>query len=105
MSLFETLEQYSREHSINVRWAQFHSEHPEVYVELVRLARQAKAVGRQRIGVRMLWEVMRWNFALQRGSTEDEFKLNDHYPSRYARLIMRSEPDLAEIFEVRELRS
>ena len=33
------------------------------------------------------------------------FKLNDHYTSRYARLIMEREPDLRGIFRTRKLMS
>ena len=38
----------------------FHDNNPEVYSHLVRLARQAKARGHNKVGIRMLWEVMRW---------------------------------------------
>ena len=34
-----------------------------------------------------------------------DFALNDHYRSRYARLIMEQEEDLRDLFEVRELRN
>jgi hypothetical protein len=61
------------------------------------------ARGCQRLGVRALWERMRWSFAVDYQA--GEYKLNDHFPSRYARLIAEREPDLARMFEVRELRA
>jgi hypothetical protein len=80
----------------------FHRENPKVYETLVRLSRKAKRQGRDRIGIKMLWEVARWEIFLR--TTGDEYKLNNNYHSRYARLIMRKEPDLRGIFAVRQLK-
>jgi len=82
----------------------FHEANPKVYAELVRLARQAKARGRTKVGIGMLWEVLRWHFWLETNGA-DEFKLNNNHRSRYARLIMGLEADLLGVFETRELRS
>jgi hypothetical protein len=92
-----------RRPTIAERFAAFHDANPHVYAELVRLCREWQAKGRRRLGVGMLWEVMRWNLALR--TTSDDFKLNDHYRSRYARLIMERELDLRGIFETRGLRA
>lgn len=81
----------------------FHLDHPQVYDELVRLAREAKAAGKGRCGIRMLWEVARWNLWLQ--TDAPDFKLNNNLHSRYARHIMASEPDLADMFATRHLRT
>ncbi len=92
--------------SIRSRFNEFESANPGVYEELVALARQAKRRGCTKIGIRMLWEVMRWNRMLRTKPTPgDVYKLNDHFHSRYARLIMAGEPDLDGFFEVRDLRS
>jgi hypothetical protein len=84
----------------------FHVKHPEVYERLVALCRHARSRGRRRIGIGMLWEVLRWERILD-GLPDpgEDRKLNDHYRSRYARLIMEREPDLKGIFETRALRS
>ena len=79
----------------------FHRANPHVYDELVALTRQARQSGLTRIGIGMLFEVLRWNFALRTGG--DEFKLNNNHRSYYARLIMLREPDLVGIFETRQL--
>lgn len=91
----------------DLAFEQFHFENPKVYTELVVLARTAKQKGYNRIGIRMLWEVIRWNHMIQTNPDPEgtEFKLNDHYHSRYARLVMDKEPDLVGIFELRELKS
>jgi len=79
----------------------FHAANPHVYRELVLLARRARRRGVERIGIGMLFEVLRWNVALRTGG--DEFKLNNNYRSYYARLIMMREPELADVFETRQL--
>lgn len=86
------------------RFRTFHASNPRIYDLLVALARQAKQAGRDRIGIRMLWEVVRWNLILST-TGDEEFKLNDHLVPHYARLIMANEPDLRGLFETRALRS
>lgn len=94
----------SAEESIDRRFREFHAHNPKVYEQLVQLAREAKQTGRNRIGIKMLWEVARWN--LSRDLRYDEtFKLPNDYHSRYARLIMEQEQDLKGIFETRQLRT
>lgn len=85
-------------------WA-FHNANPEVYYRLVTMARDLKARGRSRIGIKMLFEVLRWEHAMQTTDHASEFKLNNNYAPRYARLIMYRNPELAGIFNTRELRS
>lgn len=93
-----------RNESLRRRFWTFHADHPQVYETLVRLAREAQAAGKTRVGIRMLWEVMRWEMFLQT-TDPDGFSLNNNLTSRYVRLIVSQEPDLAELFEVRRLRS
>ena len=81
----------------------FHRLNPRVYELLVDLARQAKTRGLERVGMKMLFEVVRWEFTLT--TTDPDWKLNNNYTSRYARLIMANEPDLAGMFATRDLRS
>lgn len=87
--------------SIQEKFQEFHAEHPEVYAHLVRLARTAHQKGRTKLGIKMLYEVVRWNVWLETGTKP---KLSNSYHARYARLIMRQEADLNGIFDLRELR-
>jgi hypothetical protein len=88
--------------NIAKRFRQYHETNPQVYDTLVKLARQMKSLGHKHIGIKMLFEVVRWQMML---TTTDPsgYKLNNDYTSRYARLIMDSEPDLAGMFELRTL--
>ena len=83
------------------QFAHYHAVNPHVYHALVRLARGLVANGRHRFGIGMLFEVLRWETAM--ATAGDDFKLNNNYRSRYARLIMATCPDLAGAFETREL--
>ena len=76
----------------------FHRQHPGVYAELVRIARQLKAAGHKRYGIGALFEVVRFHRAL---ATTGDFKLNNNYRAIYARVIMAKNTDLAGFFETR----
>ncbi|MED1863375.1 hypothetical protein P4V41_07885 [Fictibacillus nanhaiensis] len=89
--------------TIEQRFEHFHNTNPHVYETLVRLTRTAKLKGKEKIGIGMLWEVLRWESFIH--TQDDKFKLNNDYRSRYARMIMDNEKDLANIFEVRGLRT
>jgi hypothetical protein len=90
--------------TIRERFEAFHAAHPEVYDELVRLAYEARAAGRDKVGIKMLFEVVRWNRIVV-GGVDEGWRLNNVFSAHYARLIMQREPDLAGFFETRSLRS
>ena len=79
----------------------FHARNPQVYRELVALARRLRKRGVTVMGISMLYEVLRYRQAVR--SEGDAFKLNNSYRSYYARLILLDNPDLAGAFELREL--
>lgn len=100
-----TLSPYVQQQRIADRFDRFHQANPHVYDELVTLARQASAKGYRKIGIELLFSHLRWSRMMQTNADEYGFKLNDHFTSRYARLIMAQEPDLHDIFRTRELRA
>lgn len=89
------------EATIEEAFWRFHQDNPQVYAELVMLARRWRRRGRRKCGIGMLFEVLRWRSGMRTGG--DDFRLNNNYRSYYARLIMLREPDLTGIFELREL--
>lgn len=86
------------------RFWRFHVENPDVFETLVKLARQAKAAGQTKYGVAALFEVMRWQHAMEKRPGEP-FKLCNGYRAFYARLVMSSCADLAGFFDIREQRA
>jgi hypothetical protein len=87
---------------IEVAFWQFHEANPHVYRRLVVLARTLHGRGRSKIGIGMLFEVLRWEYMNTVGDL-DGFRLNNNYRALYARLIMHNNSDLTGIFELRRL--
>lgn len=85
------------------RFLEFHAANPHVYDRLVALARQAKRRGREKLGIAMIYEVVRWEHFMRTDDPEG-YRLNNNWRAFYARLIMRREPDLAGIFDTRAQR-
>ena len=86
--------------SIQTKFEEFHAKHPGVYEALVSLAYEAQDAGRKRVGMAQLFEVLRWQMM---SWTDGDYKLNNNFRSRYARLIMRQEETLSDMFEIRSL--
>ena len=83
------------------RFERFHGDHPEIYVEFLRVVREEKsrAQGARR-GRVLFGSGCARNFNLGRPGRES-YKLNDHYITYYAQMAMEREPDLRGYFEVR----
>ena len=89
---------------IDVAFAEFYQTNPQVYTDLVALCRRWRTAGNRKIGMKALFEVLRWERGLTGAYTAtDGFRLNNNYTSRYARLIMANERDLVDMFETRTL--
>lgn len=83
------------------RFRLFHAANPDVYSSLVSLARQFREKNKERkIGIKMLYEVLRWNYYLTT-DTDEEYRLTNDFTAPYARLIMDQEPDLAGAFQIK----
>ena len=89
--------------SIDRAFWKFHKGNPKVYQKLVQLTQEAKAAGRNKIGMKMLFEVARWQHLVH--TRGDDYALNNNYTSRYARIIAEEYPELASMFEIRRIRS
>lgn len=91
--------------TIQERFEQFHDDNPEILSYLIRFAREAKASGFKKYGIEAIWQRMRWHVSFEVKNRKDDYKFNDHYRSRYARLVMKTAPDLDGFFEIRALRA
>ena len=89
--------------SIATRFVKFHQDNPAVYRNLVALARvfrgKAQNINRK-LGIQMLFEVLRWNYYMTT-KTDEKYKLNNVFAAPYSRLIMAQEPDLEDAFNLR----
>lgn len=92
-----------QDETLEARFRQFHADNPHVYDLLADLALQLRRKGRRHYGIGALVEVVRFHHALE--TTKPEFKFNNSYRSRYARLLMENIPELEGFFETRALKS
>jgi hypothetical protein len=105
LELFEIKPVEIKDKSIDAAFEAFDAANPHVGENLVRLARRLKKAGRTRIGIGHLFEVLRWEYAIQTEHRESQYTLNNNYRSRYARKIIDEYPELQDMFEIRELKS
>ncbi|MDX3224581.1 MULTISPECIES: hypothetical protein [unclassified Streptomyces] len=89
--------------TIQAQFEAFHQLNPWVLRALESLTADYLKRGATRVGIGMLFEVLRWRYAT---ATEgDEFRLNNNFRSRYARLLIERHPEWAPAFKVRALRA
>lgn len=96
---------YANMGTLEQQFWKFDKAHPSVYRMIVHLARGLKKQGFRTYSLDAIFHRIRWHHYVKRNRQEDGFKLNDHYTSFYARLVMSREPDLSEFFETRKQRS
>lgn len=89
--------------SLDEQFERFHALNPHVCDGLIHLTRLLVSRGHPRVGIKLVVERLRWEWAMS--TAGDTYKFNNNLTSRYARLIMANEPDLAGVFCTRELRS
>lgn len=58
--------------------------------------------GHARVGMKQMWEVVRWQYGETTGST---FKANNDFTSRVARDLLARHPEWADAIETRALRA
>ena len=103
MLRYQTLLFSDKGGTIQEQFDEFHRLNPWVLNELVGMMREYRSMGRHKVGIKHLVEVIRWNYA--KATSGSEFKINNNFTSRYARLIRLRHPDLAGMFNTRELKA
>lgn len=80
----------------------FHQANPHVLENLRKLAleRHARRPA-EKIGIKHLWEVLRWEYEVKTDRPANECRLNNNFTAFYARLLMAREPILRGVFELR----
>jgi hypothetical protein len=86
---------------IALQFEQFHNEHPWVYRRLKDLALAIRQTGRDHYGMKALFEVLRFEHALE-SNKADGLKLNNNYTALYARKLGQEVPQLEHFFHYRE---
>jgi hypothetical protein len=82
------------------KFLEFHHRNPHIYRAILDKALELFRAGRRRYGIKALYEVVRWEQAIQ--TEGGEFKLNNNHAAFYARMIMDNVPQLQGFFTTRE---
>lgn len=93
---------HSPDATIEERWAAWSAANPWVLDTLERLIDEWLAAGHERVGVKQVWEVLRWSYGTTVG---DRFQANNDFTSRAARDLIARRPEWAEAIEIRALRA
>lgn len=88
------------EQSIDAAFHRFNIENPHVRILFCGFAFELLLRGRSG-SAKLIFERMRWEYLIS--TTDVEFKLNNNYTSRMARLAMDTYPSLRGFFELRVL--
>jgi hypothetical protein len=91
--------------TIAERFRQFHFDNPAVYAYIVKLAKELYRKGRERIGMKALYEQIRWHVLLGTIRVRGEYALNNDFTSRYVRMLIEEHPAFKGLFELRHLRT
>jgi len=86
------------------KFIEFHKLNPQVADTLEDMADELISRGRNRVGIKMLMEVLRWNYQMKTDDPNSDFKLNNNYAPWYARLLIERHPNWADVFELRMMR-
>lgn len=100
-----TMPQPTRTATIQDRFEKFHAENPHILARLEEMTSGWLSHGNDRASIHMLWELLRWQQGTGMFAKGEDFKLNDHFPARYARLMVDRHPEWASVFHLRELRA
>ncbi|GAA2656645.1 hypothetical protein GCM10010307_70450 [Streptomyces vastus] len=92
-----------REPTLDERFEAFHASHPWIFEALEELTAQWVRDGGGQIGIKALFELLRWSSPRLAGG--EPFRLNNNYTSRYARLLCARHPEWAGVFQLRSLRA
>lgn len=96
--------QQSTGKSIDEAFKIFHEQNPKVYEIFKQQTLKAITLGRKKISSKQLLGYIRWRVFMSTKSN-DGFKINDAFTSRYSRLFVKEFPQHHDIFNYRELRT
>lgn len=85
--------------SLERQFLRFDELNPHVNDMIVKIAFELKRRGFKRAGMKMIFERLRWLWAMQ--TQGEDYKLNNNYTAFYARKVMREHQELEGFFKTR----
>lgn len=89
-----------RKLTIDDRFGEWVAKNPHVVRLYLRFAREARSK-RAHYSVKAITERVRWEVNIHL-TTEDEFRINDHFSAPMARLLINIDPSLRGLFALRK---
>ena len=90
--------------TLDERFAEYHAKNPAVFELFKKFAGMARDSGRTHFSAKAIMERVRWEICFASRDRRN-FKVNNNYTSRYARLLVSECPEFRGFFEMRELRA
>ncbi|MFI6088473.1 hypothetical protein [Streptomyces sp. NPDC051218] len=87
--------------TIQERFEAFNELNPWILRHLENLTADCMERGLTRIGIGMLFEVLRWQYGI--ATRGEPWKLNNDFRSRYARCLIAMHPEWSNLFETRKI--
>jgi len=105
LELFEIRHAVQKDKGIEAAFREFHELNPHVYRNLKVLAHKVILAGRHKIGMKFLFERLRWEYAIATQHEEGSYRLNNNFTAYYARMLMDQEDELFNLFDLREIKA
>jgi hypothetical protein len=96
------------------RFELFHAANPHVYEMFIYFFKELLKRGHTRVSPNFIVDRIRWEMMVPTVATRGAgwhvaggkpFKINDHFASRYARLVIQHYPAAAKVIELRKIRT
>lgn len=87
-----------------LKFLEYHNRNPEVYALFKEYAFTFLRSGQEKIGARVLIDLIRWGHVVNRERPPCEYKIPNHHIAHYARLFIKDHPEHEDFFETRELK-
>lgn len=91
--------------TIQESFENFNNSNPHVFEAIEKEAWRAVSNGKKKFSVKSIVNYVRWNYFMTTKDADSEFKINDAFTSRYARMLISKHPEMGRMIELRNLRS
>ena len=90
--------------SLAQKFEHFHRLNPHVFWHIKEIAWELRRTGHRCGSVKLIFERLRWLYALATLGDTDGFKLNNNHHAYYARVLMKLHPEFDGFFVLRKQR-
>lgn len=90
--------------TIDAAFEIYHQQNPKVYELFKKYVNDILSRGKKLTSAKMIINRIRWEIYMETKGNE-EYRINDAFTSRYARLYAKEYPHYKDIFNFRDLRS